>query len=115
MNEEDSLKINIAFSFKNRTIDTINDVINMVQCIIPIDSKDKKILTEGIDKLEEFKNKLEKAENLRELSEFIDINKLMSEHDSIKREVDSSVTYSSYCKFMEKLESMVDDGTDGED
>lgn len=113
MNEEDDIKMSTVLAFKDRTISTLQDIVNMVQCIVPIDSKDKNILIEGIDKLEEFKNNLEKAESLREMSEFIDIDKLMVEYDDIKQEVDKSITYASYCKFMEKIESMVDDDSGG--
>lgn len=108
MNDEDNMKMSTVLEFKSKTISTLSDIINMVQCIIPIDSRDKKILENGVDKLQEFKNRLERAESLRELSEFIDINKLVSEYDSVRREVDTTVTYANYCRFMDKITSMVD-------
>lgn len=108
MNEDINLKMDIVLSFKGRVIDTIHDMINMVECMTPIDRNDKKVLMEGIDKLEAFKTKLEKATTLRELNELIDIDKLVADYDEVQREIDTTVTYSNYCKFMNTIESMVD-------
>lgn len=110
MNNGDTRKLDIALSFKSNLMGIIDDLINMTQCIIPVDTKDKKVLTEGLDKLEDFKKNLEGANSLLELSRLFDVDKVATDYDAVKREICNTTTYVNFCKFMDKIESAVDDG-----
>ena len=114
MSGDDEYKLEIALSFKKDVLNSIEDIINMVQCIIPIDPKDKKILEEGVDKLEIFKKKLEEATSLFELSILFDVDKLAEEYDDTKAEINSTADYTSFCTVMDTIENMVNGGDYGE-
>ena len=108
MNNDDEYKLRVALKFKTDVLRNLKEIKNMVQCIIPLDTKDKKVLRQGLDKIESFRKQLEEADTLLELSQLFDVDRVVAEYDEISREVNSTTDYASFCSFMNKIETMVD-------
>lgn len=68
MNNDDEYKLSVALRFKTDVLENLKGIKNMIQCIIPLDTKDKKVLRQGLDKIESFRKQLEEADTLLELS-----------------------------------------------
>lgn len=112
MNSDDDYKLKTALSFKTDVLSNLKEIKNMVQCIIPVDAKDKKILRDGLTKIESFRKQLEEADTLLELSKLIDVDKIVSEYDELWLEVNRADEYASFTGFMNKIESIVDGDDD---
>ena len=107
MNNEE--KLSTCIEFRDRIVTILNEISNMAQCIIPLNGDDKKTIADGIDEIEKFTNNLKKADTLRELDHYIDINAYLIQSEEIDDAMEQSTTHQKFTRFMESLERMINE------
>ena len=104
MNNEE--KLSTCMVFRDRMITMLKEMSDMAQCIIPLNGDDRKILCDGIDEIDKFVNSLEKAETLRDLNQFMDVNAYISQSEEIDSSMEQATTHQKFAGFMESIERM---------
>lgn len=106
----DGDKLAKVVAFRENLVYRLDEILKMIQCIIPLDKDDKSVLVEGMDEIEVYKKKLMSATTLRELSTLLDVDDIVENFDSIMENIDTTLNYKSFSNFITALEEYVDGG-----
>ena len=70
--------------FRNELHKRVEFLSDALSIIIPITKEDEEMIKVGIDMLTSFDNELQSAQSLRELSEYVDVDKITEQWEDTK-------------------------------
>ena len=80
----------------------------MIEMIIPFNDDDKKTLQKGMGEIDSYIEKLSRAETIRDLNRYIDVNGVISDCGEISDSI-SQINAYQFSKFMNNLEVIIND------
>lgn len=86
----------IVEQFKKITLSHLKDVMLALPAIVPQTNEDKALFKEGLNKIDRLIRNIESCENIRELSRYIDVDRVVRDFDSESiRNLNSKIINSS--------------------
>lgn len=79
MAREDAI---VVEQFRNIVVSHLKDVVIAIPAIVPQTKEDKKLFKEGIAKINQLIYDLEHCENAREMSRYLDVQRIVQDFDS---------------------------------
>lgn len=74
--------VEVVNEFKKVTLNHLKDVLMVLPAIVPQSKADEQLFREGIQEISNLVYDIEHAENVRELSRFIDVQKVIDDFDT---------------------------------
>lgn len=110
MAREDAEVIN---EFKEISVNYLKDVMMVLPAIIPQTKDDKELFREGLEEMAKLVYDLENAETIRELSRFMDVQKIAEDFDmNTIKQLDQSIRNTARQSVLRLGELYSDNGDD---
>lgn len=85
--------------FKEQLLDVVSELIGTAKCLIPLNKEDKVTIREGIDLLENYRNGLERADTIRDMNRYFDVERFKRDGCDL-----TFRNFDNFSKFMASLE-----------
>lgn len=92
---------------QSRLVTMLEDISDAAKCVVPLNKGDKKIIAEGLEELNKYTEKLKSADNIREISMYLNVKKYMQNCENIDKKLFGNEANESFLNFLDSIQATI--------